>query len=36
MTMEAYTQVPDDVTRAALKKLGDSLGGLPPAHRDLP
>jgi integrase len=36
MTMEAYTEVPDYVTRAALKKLGDSLGGLPPAHRDLP
>jgi hypothetical protein len=27
MTMEAYAEVPDDVTRAALKKLGDSLGG---------
>ena len=27
MTMEVYTEVPDDITRAALKKLGDSLGG---------
>jgi integrase len=36
MTMEVYTEVPDAVTRAALKKLGDSLGGLPPAQRDLP
>jgi integrase len=29
MTMEVYTQVPDQITRAALKKLGDTLGGLP-------
>ena len=36
MTMEVYTEVPDEVTRAALKKLGDSLGGLPPAQQDLP
>ncbi|HVB43635.1 MAG TPA: site-specific integrase [Streptosporangiaceae bacterium] len=27
MTMEVYTEVPDAITRAALKKLGDSLGG---------
>ena len=27
MTMEVYTEVPDDLTRDALKKLGDSLGG---------
>jgi integrase len=26
MTMEVYTGVPDEITRAALKKLGDSLG----------
>ena len=31
MTMEVYTEVPDKITRAALKKLGDSLGGEPPA-----
>ena len=31
MTMEVYTEVPDKITRAALKKLGDSLGGQPPA-----
>ena len=31
MTMEVYTEVPDAITRAALKKLGDSLGGPPPA-----
>jgi integrase len=35
-TMEVYTEIPDEVTRAALKKLGDSLGGLPPAQQDLP
>lgn len=35
MTMEVYTEVPDEVTRAALKKLGDSLTGLPPAQQDL-
>jgi hypothetical protein len=29
MTMEVYTEVPDDLTRDALKKLGDSLGGPP-------
>jgi integrase len=29
MTMEVYTKVSDDITRAALKKLGDSLGGPP-------
>lgn len=31
MTMEVYTEVPDKITRAALKKLGDSLAGQPPA-----
>jgi integrase len=31
MTMEVYTKVSDDITRAALKKLADSLGGPPPA-----
>ena len=31
MTMEVYTEVPDKITRAALKKLGDSLGGQPAA-----
>ena len=31
MTMEVYTEVPDDITLTALKKLGDSLGGQPPA-----
>jgi integrase len=36
MTMEVYTEVPDEITRAALKKLGDSLGGQPPAERDQP
>jgi integrase len=30
MTMEVYTEVPDEITRDALKKLGDSLGGPPP------
>jgi integrase len=32
MTMEVYTEVSDEITRAALKKLGDSLGGPPPAE----
>ena len=36
MTIEVYAEVPDAVTRAALKKLADSLGGLPPAQQDLP
>jgi len=27
ITMEIYTEVPDEVTRAALKRLGDQLGG---------
>jgi integrase len=27
MTIEVYTEGPDEITRAALKKLGDSLGG---------
>lgn len=36
MTMEVYTEIPDEVTRAALKKLGDSLIGLPPTQQDLP
>jgi integrase len=35
MTMEVYAEVSDDITRAALKKLGDSLGGLPD-QRDQP
>src|ERR1039457_6340631 len=35
MTMEVYTEVPDEITRAALKKLGDSLGG-PAAQQDQP
>ena len=26
ITMEVYTEVPDEVTRAALKSLGDQLG----------
>jgi hypothetical protein len=26
ITMEVYTEVPDEVTRAALKRLGDQLG----------
>ncbi len=34
MTMEVCAEVPDEITRAALKKLGDSLGGQPPAQRD--
>jgi len=36
MTMEVYTQVPDEITRAALKKLGDSLDGLPHTEQDRP
>jgi integrase len=36
MTMEVYTEIPDDVTRAALKKLGDSLSGLPPVTPEQP
>ena len=37
MTMEVYTEVPDDITRAALKQLGDSLGGpLPDQAEDSP
>jgi hypothetical protein len=27
ITMEIYTEVPDEVTRAALKRLGDQLSG---------
>jgi hypothetical protein len=27
ITMEIYTQVPDEVTRAALRRLSDRLGG---------
>ncbi len=30
MTMEVYTEVSDKITRAALKQLGDSLGGQVP------
>lgn len=33
--IRVYTEVPDEATRAALKKLGDGLGGLPPARQDL-
>ena len=36
MTMEVYTEVPDKITRAALKKLGDSLGGPSSAQLDQP
>jgi integrase len=36
MSMEVYDAVPDEAARAALRKLGDSLTGLPPAQRDLP
>lgn len=36
MTIEVYTEVPDDVTHAALRKLAESLGGLPPVLPDLP
>ncbi len=35
-TMEIYTEVPDAITRAALKKLGDSLGGTPPTALEQP
>ena len=36
MTIEACAQVPDEITRAALRKLGDSLDGLPHAGQDRP
>jgi len=36
VTMEVYTEVSDEITRAALKRLGDSLGGVPPAEPDQP
>jgi len=36
MTTQARTQVPDEITRAALRKLGDSLDGVPPAGQDRP
>jgi integrase len=32
----SYAEIPRDATRAALKKLSDSLSGLPPVQRDLP
>ena len=35
-TMEIYTEVPDEMTRAALKKLGDILGGTSATERDQP
>jgi hypothetical protein len=36
MTMEVCTEVSDEVTLAALKKLGDGLGGTPFDNRDRP
>ncbi len=36
MTTEAETQVPDEITRAALKKLSDGPDSTPPAQRDQP
>ena len=36
MTTEACAQVTDEIIRAALKKLGDSLDGLPHAGQDRP
>lgn len=36
MTMEVYTKVSDKITRAALKKLSDSLGGGAPDDEDRP
>jgi integrase len=35
-TTQARAQVPDEITRTALKRLGDSLGGRPPAGQDRP
>ena len=35
-TTAACTQVPDEITRTALKKLGDSIGGRPHAEQDRP
>jgi hypothetical protein len=32
ITMEVYTEVPDEVTRAALKRLGDQLSYHEPAQ----
>jgi len=34
VTMEVYTEVPDEITRATLKKFGDSLGGQRPGGQD--
>ena len=34
-TLKTYTEGPEDVTRTALKKLGDALCGLPPIRQDL-
>lgn len=34
MTMEVYTEVPDEITRATLKKFGDTLGGQRPGGQD--
>jgi len=36
MSMGVYVEISGKVTRAVLKKLGDSLTGLPPVQRDLP
>ena len=36
MTTKACAQVPDEITRAALNKLGDSLDGRPHAEQDRP
>ena len=36
MTADACAQEPDEITRAALRELGDSLGGCPHAERDRP
>jgi integrase len=34
VTMEVYTEVPDEITQATLKKFGDSLGGQRPGGQD--
>jgi hypothetical protein len=34
ITMEIYTEVPDEVTRAALKRLGDQLSPHEPLQGD--
>jgi integrase len=35
MTLKSCADGPEDVTRTALKKLGEALGGLPPVQRDV-